>query len=286
MDINTLSVIGAGTMGTGIAQIAAQAGLRVSIIDTAAEVLGHSEARLRKSLAGAVQREKLTAEQADAVAALISWGTGYEPVAEADWVIEAVIEDPAVKAGVLGQVAEWARPDAPVSSNTSTLVIRELGEMFGQPERFLGTHFFNPPPAMKLVEIIPGEKTLPEITEAALSLCERMGKTPLLSPDIPGFVVNRALAALVAAAVDIRAHGGDAAAIDQSMQLGLGHKMGPLKTADLVGLDIMLAIFRSLETQTGDPRFAAPPELVALVDAGKLGVKSGEGFYNYQESGA
>ena len=281
MQPQTLCVIGAGTMGTGIAQIAAQTGVSVRLLDTSEAALERSKSRLEKSLRGGVERGKLTAEQAEQVAGLVTWEGDYTSVSEADWIIEAVIEDFETKQAVLREVSALARADVLVATNTSTLLIRDLAASCARPERFLGMHFFNPPPAMKLVEIIPGELTRPEITQAAVALCESMGKTPLVSPDIPGFVVNRALAALVAAAVDIRAKGGSAEAIDQAIELGLGHKMGPLRTADLVGLDVMLAIFTSLHGQTGDPRFAAPEELVRLVESGKLGCKSGEGFYTY-----
>ena len=281
MNIQTLCVIGAGTMGTGIAQIAAQIGVSVRLLDTAEAALAKSQARLSKSLQGGVERGKLTAEQAEQVASLVTWENNYASVSSADWVIEAVIEDFETKRAVLREISALARADAPIATNTSTLLIRDLAASCAHPERFLGMHFFNPPPAMKLVEIIPGELTRPGITEAAVAFCERMGKTPLVSPDIPGFVVNRALAVLVAAAVDIRAKRGSAEVIDQAIELGLGHKMGPLRTADLVGLDVMLAIYKSLHAQTADPRFAAPEELVRLVEGGKLGCKTGEGFYTY-----
>jgi 3-hydroxybutyryl-CoA dehydrogenase len=170
-----------------------------------------------------------------------------------------------------------------VATNTSTFRIAELAALFGGPERFLGMHFFNPPPAMKLVEVIPGEQTAPEVTHAAVELCERVGKTPVVVPDIAGFVVNRAFAALVAAAIDVWAQGAEPATIDQCLELGLGHKMGPLATADLVGLDVMLTILRSLHSQTGHARFEPDLRFEQLVASGKLGRKSGEGFYRYDE---
>ena len=169
----------------------------------------------------------------------------------------------------------------PVSSNTSTLPIATLAGFCARPERFLGLHFSNPAPAMKLVEVIPGERTLPEVTAAALALCERLGKIGRLSPDIPGFLLNRGFVALVSAALDMWVRGAEPEAIDTAMELGLSHKMGPLRTADLVGLDVMLAILRSLYEQTGHPRFEVPEQFVALVASGKLGRKTGEGFYQY-----
>ena len=282
--VHTLCVLGAGTMGTGIAQVAAQAGIRVHVIEAADEAIMRSRKRLEKSLQGGIEREKITPEQAEDVRGLITWGGDYGVLAEADWVIEAVFEDVAVKQQVWGQVAALVAEDIPVASNTSTMPIKTLAGYYGRPGMFVGMHFFNPPPAMKLVEVIPSEQTRPEITQAAIALCERMGKTPLIAPDIPGFMVNRAFGALVAAAAEVWALGGEPAAIDQALELGLGHKMGPLRTADLVGLDIIKAVHESLTELTGHDRFALPQKFYdELVNQGKLGVKSGEGFYKYEE---
>jgi len=217
------------------------------------------------------------------VRALIAWTTDWDGLARADWVIEAVYEDPEVKREVLGRAGGLAPETAVIASNTSTLPITALAEMSGRPEWFLGMHFFNPAPAMKLVEVIPGESTLPEVTDAALVLCERMGKEPRVSPDIPGFFVNRAFGALLSAAIDIWLRGAEPEDIDGSMELGLGHRMGPLATADLVGLDVCLALLESLHEQTGHARFEVAPDLRALVESGKLGRKTGEGFYDYGE---
>lgn len=282
--VNTLCVLGAGTMGTGIAQVAAQAGIRVHVIEAAEEAIMRSRKRLEKSLQGGIEREKITPEQAEDVRGLITWGGDYGVLAEADWVIEAVFEDVAVKQQVWGQVAALVAENVPVASNTSTMPIKTLASYYGRPGMFVGMHFFNPPPAMKLVEVIPSDQTLPEITQAAIALCERMGKTPLIAPDIPGFMVNRAFGALVAAAAEVWALGGEPAAIDQALELGLGHKMGPLRTADLVGLDIIKAVHESLTDLTGHDRFALPQKFYdELINQGKLGVKSGEGFYKYEE---
>jgi len=281
VEVTTIGIIGAGAMGTGIAQVAAQAGLRVHLLDISEGAITASRTRLDGSLQDGIAREKLTGEQAEEVRRLIAWDTAYGRLAEADWVIEATFEDFAVKERVLREAAGFVRARAPMASNTSTFPIAELSRCWSQPECFLGMHFFNPPPAMKLVEVVAGESTLPSITEAALALCERLGKTGVIAPDIPGFVVNRAMAALVAAAIDVCAQGGDPAAVDQSIELGLGHRMGPLKTADLVGLDLMLAVLRSLHDQTGHPRFEPPEQLVALVESGRLGRKTGQGFYSY-----
>lgn len=283
MNVNTLCVIGAGTMGTGIAQVAAQAGIRVHLIDTSEDAIARSQPLLEDSLQEGIKREKVTLEQAENVRRLVAWESSYDCLAEADWVIEAVFEDMGVKKEVLRKASALVARGVPVASNTSTLPIRDLAEFSGRPECFLGMHFFNPAPAMKLVEIIPGERTSPAVTEAALALCERMGKVAKVSPDIPGFVVNRAFGALVSAAIDMWVQGAEPEAIDACIELGLGHRMGPLKTADLVGLDVMLAVLRSLYAQTGQPRFEVPKEFIALVASGKVGRKSGEGFYRYGE---
>jgi len=283
MQVNTMCIIGAGTMGTGIAQLAAQASINVCLVDTSQEALSRSRRLLDRSIEGGVKREKLTSEQGDAIRALIRWDTTHESLAQADWIIEAVFEDRQEKDRVLRQACGVARDDAPVSSNTSTIPIKDLAASCTRPERFLGMHFFNPPPAMKLVEVIPGALTGPEVTSAALELCDRLGRTPLVAPDIPGFMVNRAFGALVSAAIDIWQKGAEPQAIDASLEMGLAHKMGPLKTADLVGLDIVLALLRSLSEQTDDPRFRVPEILVEMVQGGKLGRKSGEGFYTYED---
>jgi 3-hydroxybutyryl-CoA dehydrogenase len=273
MEINTLCVIGAGTMGTGIAQVAAQAGIRVHVLETFEEAIPRSRKRLEKSLQGGIEREKITAEQAEVVKSLITWESTYDALSEADWVIEAVFEDVAVKQQVWQEIAARVGEQTPVASNTSTMPIKKLAGFYGRPGYFIGMHFFNPPPAMKLVEVIPSEDTLPEITQAAVALCERVGKTPLIAPDIPGFMVNRA--------VEVWALGGEPEAIDQALELGLGHKMGPLRTSDLVGLDIIKAVHESLTELTGHDRFALHPKFYELIAEGKLGVKSGEGFYKY-----
>ncbi len=283
MQVNRMCVIGAGTMGTGIAQVAAQAGIQVHLIDTSEEAVSRSQERLDGSLRAGIERGKLSDEEAEEIRRLITWDRSYEPLAAADWVIEAVFEDLQVKKEVLEQVAARAGERVPVASNTSSLLVRDLAEFFGRPQYFIGMHFSNPAPAMKLVEVIPGEKTLPAVTEAGVALCERMGKIPMISRDIPGFVLNRLFGALVAAAVEIWAGGAEPEAIDSTIELGLGHKMGPLRTADLVGLDVMLALLRSLHEQTGHARFELPTEFLALVESGKLGRKSGEGFYKYGE---
>jgi 3-hydroxybutyryl-CoA dehydrogenase len=280
-DVKNLCVVGAGTMGTGIAQVAAQAGLQVCLLETAEAARERSRRRLDKALQGAVERGKLSPEEAALAGDRVSWHADFEPLREAEWVIEAVFEEVTVKREVWEAIGRLAPEQTPLATNTSTLPISSLAHYSGRPRYFLGMHFFNPPAAMKLVEVIAGPETLPLVLEAALALCERLGKTPLQAPDIPGFIVNRAFAAVVAAAAEVWAGGGDPQTIDTALELGLGHKMGPLRTADLVGLDIVKAIADSLTELTGHDRFALPPRFEALIAEGKLGVKTGEGFYRY-----
>lgn len=283
MQVERMLIIGAGTMGTGIAQVAAQAGIEVTVLDSSAEALQRSERSLGRSLEAAVEREILSAEEAASARSRVAWSTEDHAIAAADWIIEAVFEEMAAKREVLARAGDAARGDTVIASNTSTLPISALADASGRPERFIGMHFFNPPPAMKLVEIIPGERTLAEVTEAAVALTERMGKQPVLAPDIPGFFVNRCFGALLSAAIEIWLQGAEPEAIDTAMQLGLGHRMGPLATADLVGLDICLALLESMQAQTGHARFEVAEELRAMVESGRLGRKSGEGFYVYEE---
>ncbi len=281
MEVRTMGIVGAGTMGTGIAQVAAQAGIGVCLMDNNESALARSEKLLSKTLQGGIERGKVTKEEADEIGRLITRSTSYDRLRECDWVIEAVFEDLTVKEEVLGNAARLVREGVPVATNTSTFVVKDLAAFFGRPQCFIGMHFFNPAPAMKLVEVVPNDQTLPAVTAAAIALCERMGKTPKIAPDIPGFVVDRAYGALAAAAIEVWALGGDPESIDSSIEMGLGHKMGPLRTADLVGLDVMLAVLRSLHSQTGHSRFEIPPKFVQLVESGSRGRKSGEGFYQY-----
>lgn len=281
-NVQNLCVVGGGTMGTGIAQVAAQAGLAVWVVESNPEAVARSQKRLDKALQGAVERGKLSPEEAVLAAGRVSWHRDLEPLREAHWVIEAVFEEVAVKREIWEQIGRLAPAQAVLATNTSTLPISSLAHYSGRPRYFLGMHFFNPPAVMKLVEVIAGPETLPLVLEMALGLCERLGKTPLQAPDIPGFIVNRAFAAVVAAAAEVWAMGGDPQTIDTALELGLGHKMGPLRTADLVGLDIVKAIADSLTELTGHDRFALPPRFEALIAEGKLGVKTGEGFYRYE----
>lgn len=283
MRIERMAIVGAGTMGTGIAQVAAQARIAVTVIDNVRSALERSRRSLQRSLRDAVAKETLTEDEAEQVRGLIEWSDDWGAVADADWIIEAVFEDTAVKRQVLTRIGKTAPDHAIISTNTSTLRIGALADATGRPRRFVGMHFFNPPPAMKLVEVVASEQTGPTVVEEAVALARRLGKQPAVAPDIPGFFVNRGFGALLSAAIDIWLQGAEPEDIDTAMQLGLSHRMGPLATADLVGLDICLALLDSLHEQTGHARFEVAPQFREMVEAGKLGRKSGSGFYDYEE---
>lgn len=282
MEIRQVCIIGAGTMGTGIAQAVAQAGIRAHLLDTSQEAMYRSQKLLDRSLRRAVETGKLTPQDARRVRDLISWDPTWQVLADADWVIEAVSEDLGVKRGVLRQIASSVRPETPVSTNTLALPIDELAEAYGRPDRFLGVHFFNPAPAMKLVLIDPGSQTAPEVVEAARALCEHLGKQSMTSMEVPRHVVNRVFGAAITAAVDLLEEGAEPEAIDGAVEMGMGHAMGPLRTADLMGLDVVLSMLRSLLERTGQQRYRPPELIVQMVREGKLGRKSGEGFYSYE----
>lgn len=283
MAVERICVIGAGTMGTGIAQAAAQAGLRAHLLDTSQEALHRSRRMLERSLRRGIESGHLTPDQAAAVRKLVSWEPAWQVLSEADWVIEAVTEHPDVKREVLQQAGQMARPETPMATNTLALPIDELAEASGRPERFLGMRFFNPAPAMRLVLIEPGSRTLPEVVDAAVELARTMGKEPRTSMEVPRLVVNRTFGALLTSAIDLLDEGADPEAIDTAIELGMGHAMGPLRTADLMGLDVVLSMLQSTYEQTGEERYRPPETLVRKVQAGKLGRKTGEGFYRYPD---
>ncbi len=283
MSVERLCVIGAGTMGTGIAQAAADAGLRVHLLDTSQEAIYRSQRLLDRSLRRGMETRRITPDDAARIRRLISWEPTWQVLADADWVIEAVSENIEVKGEVLRQAAGMVREGIPVATTSLALPVDVLADAFGRPERFLGMHFFNPAPAMKLVLIDPGSATLPEVVEAACELCAQLGKEPMTSQEVPRHVVNRILASQVTAAIELLDEGAQPEAIDTAVEMGMGHAMGPLRTADMMGLDMVLSLLKALHEQTGHERYRPPDRLVEMVQAGKLGRKSGEGFYSYPE---
>ena len=281
-EISTFGVIGAGTMGSGIAQAAARAGLSVILRDVDQRFIDRGLATIDKSLQRDVDKERLTAEGKAEVLARITTTTGLETFSDADIVVEAITEDLGVKTDLFRSLDRIARPGVILASNTSSISITKLAASTSRPERFIGMHFMNPVPVMKLVEIIRGAATSDETYADVKALSERMGKTPVEVNDAPGFVSNRVLMPMINEAIFCLYEGvGTPASIDEVMKLGMNHPMGPLTLADFIGLDVCLAIMNVLHDGFNDSKYRPCPLLKKYVDAGWLGRKSGRGFYVY-----
>jgi 3-hydroxybutyryl-CoA dehydrogenase len=278
-----VAVIGAGTMGHGIAQVAAVAGYAVTLTDARPEVIEPALRRVRENLAGGVARGKLAAEEAAAAMARISTaGTIAAAVRDADLVIEAVIEDLAVKRAVFGEVATAAPSAATLATNTSSLPVARIAEAVPEPGRVVGMHFFNPVHIMKLVEVVRHDRVDPRHVDRVLGVARAMGKEPIVVRDSPGFASSRLGVVLGLEAMRMVEQGVAAPEdIDKAMELGYGHPMGPLRVSDLVGLDVRLAIAEYLHRELKGVQYAPPEILRAKVRAGELGKKTGRGFYEW-----
>ncbi len=283
--IQTIGVIGAGTMGHGIAQVAAQSGYEVLLVDVATEALERGMAQIGKGYERLVSKGKMEADDRDAALARIATHDRIAALDRADLVIEAVVERLDVKRSLLRELDETCQAGAILASNTSSISVTKLAAATSRPGKVIGMHFMNPVPVMTLIEIIRGLATSQETFDAIEEVSRKMGKTPVEVHDAPGFVSNRVLLPMINEAIFCLHEGvGKPEAIDQVMKLGMNHPMGPLALADLIGLDVCLDILRVLQEGFGDPKYRPCPLLVKMVDAGYLGRKSGQGFYSYDRS--
>jgi len=280
--IKTVGVIGAGTMGNGIAQVFAQSGFSVTLVDVAQPMLDRARTTIEKSLGKFVDKGKLTAADRDASMARLQTATSVDRLADADYVVEAIVENAETKRGLFTSLDAITKPDVILASNTSSISITLLGAATKRPDKVLGMHFMNPVPLMTLVEMIRGQATSNESMRIASGLCTTLGKTPIEAADYPGFIANRILMPMINEAIFAVMEGvGTAEAIDAVMKLGMNHPMGPLTLADFIGLDVCLAILNVLHDGIGDPKYRPCPLLRRMVAAGHLGRKSGQGFYSY-----
>lgn len=282
MSITKVGVLGAGTMGAGIAQVSIEAGYSVVLVDVVPPVLDKAIKSMNKSWSKAVEKGKKTAEDVAKFTALLSTGTDIKAFQDCDIVIEAIIENMDLKKKVFKEISEICPPNTILASNTSALSITEIAAATNRPDKIVGMHFFNPVPAMKLVEVIPGAVTSDEVINETIDLAVKIGKEPVPTKESPGFIVNRILVPYINEAAIAYGEGvASAAEIDKAMKLGAGMPMGPLALADLVGIDVVLMVMEYFWAEFGDSKYRPALAFKQKVRAGHLGMKTGKGFYDY-----